>query len=379
MLAAALLLGACGNDSETEARARALVENTFAQKVKPGPFGTEALGKGVWFRAPAIHGGCLQDKDWGHMDDPAHSAAANRSSTRRISPNYEAQNAWVGRTDKGWCIFLGNDLQLEVTQVNFVADAWVVDYALSMQRPGGWWECVDESKRAGYVRVLDEDGELSLEEGGEDRITLYQGACPAPLPDLDTERKGRPRPAKKPPSPPTRADAIAAAKRLDDALWEGDFAAAVDATACYNLYEKQKFGACAPSEFLNLGPLPRGGTPRMSDGPPWSMNAFKSLDDLGKPTRDPKDPTLYHVPVKPARGKGRKRTMAIQWVDGEWKVVAVLGRLSEGLATVQVVYDLDRPDRRDIFERRMKGEAIGEDGTPLDAGVRYGYVEPDEE
>ena len=116
----------------------------------------------------------------------------------------------------------------------------------------------------------------------------------------------------------------------------------------------------------------------MSDGPPWSMNAFKSLDDLGKPQRDGQDPTLFHVQVKAAKGKAKSRSMAIQWADDEWKVVGVLGRLSEGLATVQVVYDLDRRERRDIFERRMKGEQIGEDGTPLDAGVRYGYVEPED-
>ena len=370
----------CGSDSESEAKARALVQDTFAQQIKPGPFGTEALGKGVWFRAPAINGGCLQSKDWGHMDDPAHSSAANKSSTRRISPNYGAQNNWTARTEKGWCIFLGNDLKMEITQANYVGDAWVVDYAFTMERPGGWWDCVDENKRAGYVRVLEaDDGTMTLEGNGADELGLFQGACPAPLTGTDDlERKGESRPDKKPGQAPSKADAIAAVKRLDDALFNGDFVAARDATACYNLQEKQPFGACAPSEFLNLGPIPRGGAPRMSDGPPWSMNTFKSIDDLGKPTRDSKDPTLFHVQVKAAKGKHKARTLAIQWVDKEWKVVGVVGRLSEGLATAQIIYDLDRSDRRDIFERRMKGEQIGEDGLPLDAGVRYGYVDPEE-
>lgn len=310
------------------------------------------------------------------MDDPAHSSAANKSSTRRISPNYKAQNTWTTRTEKGWCIFLGNDLKFDITQVNKVGDAWVVDYAFSMDRPdGGWWDCVDDKNKAGYVRVLEDgDGKLTLEEGSEDLLTMHQGACPNPI-EPPVERKGSSRPTKKPPQAPSKADAIAAAKRLDDALYNGDFKEALAATSCYNLYEKEPYGACAPSEFLNLGPLPRGGAPRMSDGPPWSMNAFRKLEDLGKPERDSKDPTLFHVEVKAAKGKHKRRTMAIQWVDDEWKVVGVLGRLSEGLATVQVVYDLDRREERDIFERRMKGEQIGEDGLSLDAGVRYGYVE----
>lgn len=312
------------------------------------------------------------------MDDPRHSSAANKGSTRRISPNYSAQNVWTNRTEKGWCIFLGNDLKMDITQVNFTADAWVVDYQFSMGGAGGWWDCVDEKKKAGYVRVLEaDDGSLTLDEGGEDLLSLHQGDCPSPLPAVELERTGAKRPTKKPPQAPSKADALAAAKRLDDALFEGDFVAARDAVSCYNLYEKEPYGACAPSEFLNLGPLPRGGAPRMSDGPPWSINTFKSLDALGKPFRDSKDATMYHVEVKPAKGKAKRRTMAIQWADDEWKVVGVLGRLSEGLATVQIVYDLDRSDKRDIFERRMKGEQIGEDGTPLDAGVRYGYVEPE--
>ena len=370
----------CGGDSESEAKAIELVKNTFEAKVKPGPFGTEALGKGVWFRAPAMNGACLQNKDWGHADDPAHSSAANKGSTRRISPNYSAQNTWTARTEKGWCIFLGNDLKFEVTQANFVSDAWVVDYQFSMDRPGGWWDCVLDDKRASYVRVKEnEDGSMELEKGDDEQLSLYQGACPSPLPEVDMERTSSSRPTKKPPQAPSKSDAVAAAKRLDDALFNGDFEEAKAAVSCYNLYEKKQYGACAPSEFLNLGPLPRGGAPRMSDGPPWSMNTFKSLDDLRKPFKDSKDPTMFHVEVKKAKGKAKRRTMAIQWVDNEWKVVGVLGRLSEGLATVQVVYDLDRSDKRDIFEKRMKGEQIGEDGLPLDAGVRYGYVEPDQE
>lgn len=366
----------CGDSAGRSEEARSLVESTFAQTVKPGPFGTEALGKGVWYRAPAIDGGCLQNKNWGHVDDPMHSRNADSAGVRRVSPLYGAQRFWTATTDKGWCIYLGDDLSMEITEVNRAADAYVVDYTLNMGRPDGWWECVGAKDKDGYVRVLEQDdGSLQIESD----ITLGQGACPSNMEvNLNIDRKGGARPSSKAGKAPSKADAVAAFKRLDDALFERDYKAALAATSCYNLFEKKKFGSCSGAEFLNLGPMTRG-NPRLGDGPPWTMNALNSLDDIGPPEKDKDDPTLFHVQMKAAKGKAKRRTAAIQWVDNEWRAVAVLSSMAEGLATVQVLYDLDRKDRRDIFERRMDGEAILEDGTPADAAVRYGYVEPDEE
>ena len=85
----------CGDSAGRSEEARSLVESTFAQTVKPGPFGTEALGKGVWYRAPAIDGGCLQNKNWGHVDDPMHSRNADSAGVRRVSPLYGAQRFWT--------------------------------------------------------------------------------------------------------------------------------------------------------------------------------------------------------------------------------------------------------------------------------------------
>jgi hypothetical protein len=39
-------------------------------------------------------------------------------------------------------------------------------------------------------------------------------------------------------------------------------------------------------------------------------------------------------------------------------------RRSEGLTSVEYVLDLDRKDKRDIFERRTKGEDIDLRGNP---------------
>ena len=351
-----------------------MVEKAFADQNHSGAVGTQALGKGIWYRADAIKGTCLTSKHWGHIDDPRTSSAADKASVRRISPSYSAQRFWTASTEEGYCIYLGDDLSMKVTEVNKMGDAYVAEVTYSVARPDGWWDCVEDDVKNTFVRVVEtDDGALSIES----EVGIFGGACPNPLPLGNIDRKGDTRPKAKPKKAPTGDDAIAAAKAFDDALFAGDLTAALDALSCYNLYEKTKYGTCAPSELLNLGPIPRG-NPRMQDGPPWTMNAFKSLEDIGRPVADAKDPTLFHAQVKAAKGKYKARNISIQWVDNTWKLVGVIGKQAEGLTTVVAVYDLDRKAKREIFEKRMAGEEINEDGTPSDGMVRMGYQTAEE-
>jgi hypothetical protein len=99
--------------------------------------------------------------------------------------------------------------------------------------------------------------------------------------------------------------------------------------------------------------------------PPWSEGVFVDLEHFGAITADRQDATLFHVGLKHHRSK-KPRTMAVQWVDGRFKVVAVVSLRGEGLTTPRFVYDLDRKDRRDIFERRYKGEKIDALGNSTD-------------
>lgn len=354
-----LLLAGCGSGAGRAPEAQALVEAAFAAAHEPGPVGTEVLGKGVWFSAPALNSGCLQKKGWGVRD-------LGKSGGHRISPRFSSQRFWTHATPGGYCIYLGNDLHADVQNVNKLGDAWIVEVKYSMGREDGWWDCVDERQVLHPVRVVEGEGGALRIDGD---ATLYQGDCPAPLPVGDLDRKGGPWPSKPAPRAPSKAEALAAIKALDDALFAQDYIVALDAVSCVNLLEEssRKYGACAPSELIGLGPIPRG-KPRRQDGPPWNDQVFDSVDvdELGPIVRDRKDKTLAHVEVREKKGKHKHRTLALQWVDRSWKVLGVVSAAGEGLTNLRFVYDLDRPEKRDIFERRLKGEKIDENGAPLD-------------
>ncbi len=310
---ALVLLGGCGGEDRRE-EARALVEQAFASAVRPGDFGTEVLGKGVWYRSPVFDPKCLQSKNLAFGDDPAKRGR----EAPRISPTYDAQRFFTASSEEGYCVLLGKDLKQQIGELeDFHDGAMLVNVTYTANDTTPFWKCLDSRAVARPVRVLlAEDGSLSI----EGQIGLHQGGCPSPMPEATTKRKASTRPAAKPPGKPSVADARTAAKRFDDALWEHDARAAVDALSCFNLFEDKKYGTCATSEVLALGPITRG-SPRLQDGPPWTMNAFKSFDDLGPISVDRKDPTMFHVQVAPARGKRKRRTMALQWAGGGWKLL----------------------------------------------------------
>ena len=56
----------------------------------------------------------------------------------------------------------------------------------------------------------------------------------------------------------------------------------------------------------------------------------------------------------------------MQWADGGWHLVGFVGRKAEGLTIARFFYDLHRKDKREVFERRLGGEQIDENGHPLD-------------
>ena len=332
--------------------AKALVTQAFADRASgTGAVGVEALGKGVWYRADALNTGCLQTKAWAFR-------GKSGGDNPRFSPTYEAQRAFQYPTDEGYCLWIGDDLSMTAQTVSRLGEAWIVDVEFAVARPAGWWECVDDGQRRAPVRVVEVDGALQIESDP----ALFGGACPRPLPVVNFSRKASSSKPRRPPRPPTRAEIVDAARKLDDALWAHDLAAALQATACYNLYEEEPFGACSAAELVNVGPIPRGDI-RRSDGPPWSMNAFDDLEAIGSPERDRADKTMFHAQVK-AAGRHPRRTIAVQWVDDAWRMVGIVQRKAEGLTSVEYVVDLARPERRDIFDRRREGEAIDFAGNP---------------
>ena len=358
MTAWLVILGVgCGDDGGRADEVRAFVQSSFEQRFgtgPTGPVGVEAAGKGVWWRIPAFDAQCLRDKQFAFRDQKPGVAP-------RISPTYPQQVLFQAPTEEGFCVYLGDDLAMTAGEVELRDGVWVVDTAFSVGKAGPWWDCVDSLEKNRPVRVLESaEGELALEADP----ALYGGGCPVPLPLVNMERKATSRPAAAPPGSPSVEDMVAAARRLDDALYEGNLQAAMDATACYNLYEENKFGSCSAAELASVGPITRDGQPRRQDGPPWTMNAFDDLSEIGRAKRDKSDPTLFHSVVKAGTLKHPKRTVSFQWVDGSWKIVGVVQRKAEGLTSAEFVTNLGRSDQRDIFERRMAGEDIDYRGLP---------------
>jgi hypothetical protein len=257
-------------------------------------------------------------------------------------------------------VYVGNDITMKVDGVAPFNDAWIVDVVFELGSKGPWGECLAEQQLRYPVRVVPTGPEGALQI--ENEPGLFGGACPAPLPLAKLSRE----PARKPKRPtkkPSKADFVQAAKRLDEALWAHDMTAALDAVVCYNLYEESKIGSCSAAELVNVGPMPRGKM-RASDGIPWTMNTFKNLDAIGQPEEDKDDPTIFHAEVKAAKGKHKRRTVSVQWQDDRFEIVGVVQRKAEGLTSVEFVVDLDRREKREIFDRRLGGEDIDVRGNP---------------
>ncbi len=355
-LLAALALVACGPPLKPE-EAKKKVEEAFAEANPSGRTGIEIRGKAVWFEAPYFEDACLEEHDLAFNDDPASRPT---SVGKRISPTYQAQRWITASTPSGYCIYLGSDpgIDVDLAGIEWAGDRYKVPAKVTMGSPSPWFQCLDAAIREPVVQLLvDQDGNTSIE--GD--ISLRQGACPSPLPGGE-DRTPRARPTDKPPKPPTRDQVIALEKQLDDAFYTLDFEKVRDLSICYNLFEKDRVGTCSVGEFVALGQSFKG-EQRPQDGLPWMEYTIRKPEDIGRIVRDRKDPTMYHVMMKRKRD-GRDRSFAVQWVDGRWKMVAVVGLKAEGLTHARYVYDLHRPDRRDVFERRLAGEELDEHGNP---------------
>lgn len=346
----------CGPSIPEEA-AREAVKSAFADANPPGRTGLELGGRAVWLRTDAFEDACLEQKDLAFNDNVADRPARYKDR-KRISPTYQNQRYITAATDTGWCVYLGSDPTLSIDEANWARDHWILTVSYGMEEPTPWFECLARHVTHRTVNVRSEEDE-SVVEGD---LALTEGDCPHPLPGGE-ERTPRARPTADAPRAPSRSTVLALFRAFDEALYQKEWEKALDMVSCYNLYEERKYGSCSVAELISVGPLTRG-SPRPEDGPPWLENVVFSVEDFGAIRRDRRDGSLYHVRLDSERGGSR--TVAVQWVDGRWKLVGVVGRKAEALTFMRFVYDLDRREKRDIFERRMEGEPIDEKGHPLD-------------
>jgi len=349
------LSAGCGGGLE-DAQVAAAVSAAFAQANPAGRTGRELQGKAVWLTAEGFDKSCIEQKQLAFNDDPG-SRPSSAMGMPRLSPSYAAQVGITEATATGFCVDLGADPHLEVEEVVWNVDRYRVATKLSMGTPTPWFACLDSGTRNPMVIVTVSDAGMPVVESPMD---LGQGACPTPIAAM-AERVGRRAPKATPPAGPTRAQVIALAGRLDEALWQGDWDAALGETACWNLYEETPFGACARADIISLGPMPRAEEARPEHGTPWLENVVADITDIGRIRADREDAGLFHVAMTHKR-TGRDHSFSVQWVGEGWKVVALVGQKGEGLTTARYVTNLNRKDRRDTFRRVLAGEKLTQFG-----------------
>lgn len=354
MLWAVWFLG-CGSSGDRAEEVKSWVSEQLAAARVAGTIGVPVFGKGVWYTTTAFDSDCLMEKDLAFVRDVGAKGA-------RISPTYDAQTSFQATIDGGYCIAVGEDLDFTVAEPQKRPEGgWSVPVAFRASNERDWWKCLDTRQLSAHVLVNEDAARFSMVK----RPILADDHCPRPLRTANPDRIPRTSSSSAPSGPPSADDVRGLMGAFDRALANGDPGAALDLVSCFNLFEKVPYGACSAAEVITLGPLPSTESARRH-APPWSMGAFKDFSTLGRPFADRQNATWFHVPVAPA-SKGRPgRTATVQWTGDAWKLVGVVQRKAEGLTTMELVNDLDRSDKRAIFERRMKGEPIGPDGHPLD-------------
>lgn len=347
-----LLLGCDSGPSDEEITAA--VEGAFAAANPAGRTGLLMKGRDgvVWWQAGAFTNKCLEQNDLAFNDDP-NSRPPGAQGIPRISPTYKNQWTITAATDTGYCIDLGADPKVSVGEVTKDVDGYRVVATYSMGSPTKWFECLRSDYRDRVVTVrVGEDGQPIVDTD----MGLFQGDCPRPIP-ASAPRKPGSEPTAAPPSPPTAQQLQKLAAEFDAALAGRDGQGARDLVSCYNLYEQKAYGACALSEVIPHGSVTAG------EGNPWLEYAAKDFTVFERATRDRENPSIYHVPFKHRRS-GETRSISVQWVGGQWKLLGIVSRKAAGLTVARILNDLHDREKRDIFSRRLAGEDIDDQGQP---------------
>lgn len=350
-------LAACASVSKEDAQKAVMA--SFQEANPPGRTGLELGGRSVWLRATWFENKCLEEKDLAFNDDPNDRPASARG-TPRISPTYKNQRYLTWASDKGYCVYLGDNPTLSIEGAEWVDQKWRIRVTYGMEKPTPWFECLSEDTRQRNIEVGVKDekpvvlSDLSIAPGA--------GACPRPLPGGEV-RGSASRPTAPAPKAPSRDEVIRLLTAFDKALGAREYEKALGMVSCYNFFEDKKYGSCTVAELLNLSPMAGGSNP--NEGPPWLEYTITSPDQVGAITKDGGDPSVYNVRLQSVRKGSKPRSMAVQWVDGEWRILSVVSRLAESITTMRFLYDLDRKEKRVIFEKRMKGEKIDDNGEPI--------------
>ncbi|MCB9797388.1 MAG: hypothetical protein H6741_32260 [Alphaproteobacteria bacterium] len=359
LLLFSLLPLACGPSVTAEQAADFVTEQARAAN-PPGRTGLELVGRSRWVRGGMFDGQCLMDKDLAFVENP------QATSGIKISPTWANQSYITAETAKGWCVYLGEGLEVTTGKPVAEGGGWKVPVTYTMNKPTPWFECITDAVKSRDV-LVNWDPELNLSV--DKPLELVAGDCPHPMPEGEVRPTKVKAPTKDAPKAPTKDEVISLMKAFDAKLAERDLAGALEYVSCYNTFSKDTYGSCAPSELIQVAAHKDSEHPGM----PWTEAIIAELSDIGRISKDSKLPGVFHVQVTHKRSP-RTRSFAVQWTGKEWKLLGVIGAQGADLTSLRFFYDLDDTEKRDIFMRRLEGEEIDEKGNPLNP-----YAEEEEE
>ena len=350
---------------------RKTIEDAFLAENPAGRIGWELVGKGQWFEGTSFSKGCLIDREF---------AYPNFDTVGQLTPSILGQTYLVSSTQRGFCIDLGREARLVIDSIEPVSEmsqGWDIQNITAhfeVDDPTPWFECLNEDVRSRSFYVEDKNGTPTVNDLSQVRLTSNN--CTGNTTKAESRKSGS-RPTATPPKAPTMDQVKSLTTKLDEALYNADFDKVMDMTSCVNVLdpeqdEEAKWGYCTLGDFVNLGPSTKG-QQRLQDGPPWLEGTVYKFDSFEKIQADRGDPTLFHVLMTHRRSK-ESRSFTVQWADEQWKMFGVYSVISQGVSAIRFMNDFHDKAKKDIFDRRLKGEKIDHKGNPL-PGTEYDDVE----
>ena len=402
---------ACGDDAPVVSVSdfQAQAESFMANSDISGSFGYELVGHGSVFYSTDFVDTCLRENQLGWMESVGVMFRGDRTSY--FMTNYEAQQYMTQTTEDGYCLYLGENLSVELIDVvedsegrELEANPFTIRWALTSSDPSPYFECLSEQVLNPTVTVLPNQ---SFEAPAA--LSLFDNACQGmPEPYSREDEGGDAYPSTEPPSAPTTAEIQTLLEDFDDALASRDLEAALEHVQCYNLLvvdrteveedeperqpDEAAIGACIPSDLLDTGPS--FASTEDSWLIPWLEGHIDSVSEVLEPTieRGAEPANVYHIELANTdpdpdlampRRRGNK-SITVQWVNGEWKLLGLIESANSGITPVRFVNDLHgdifipmRPEgfanawnwqvrHWYVFWDRLLGYPIDSDGCPID-------------
>ena len=347
-----------------EATVRSTFEAAFKEhNPTEGQYGWELVGKGQWFKGSMFSTECLKENMLAYPD---------LNNPGRLSPDFALQYSFTASTKRGYCIDMGSDLRPVIDSIEPVSelgsyDIQNVNFHYELNDASPWFGCFQETHSNRTIRVEKREDVPLINPDDVAKLAFQENnGCPQPVPKA-VERKAKGPFTAEPSDSPSIEDVKKLAQAFDDALHAGEFDKAMKLVSCVNLLTEKPedmWGGCVLGDFVAVGPSTHGES-RAQDGAPWLEYAIYDLAKLEKVVADKEDKTLFHVLMTHRKTKGT-RSFSVQWADGQWKLLGKLSIMGAGMTPVRLMNDLHESTNRDIFKRRLEGEAIDHKGNALD-------------